>query len=135
MRKIALILVLVVVAGSTSVWAGDVLTRVWVSDVVHLDSPGALEHLRSTNPAHYAQAVKILAEANHLCRPAKAELLRAHPEANDDSCATMLLRASNPPKREVRFSLDHTQYVALVSITDDPPRLMAASEQPAPGDR
>jgi hypothetical protein len=134
MRKIALTWVLVVVAGSTSVWASDVVTSVW-RDVVRLDSPGALEHLRSTNPAHYAQAIKILADANHLCRPTKAELLRAHPKANDDSCVTMLLRASNPPKREVRFLLDHTQYVALVSVTDDPPRLMAASEQPAPGDR
>jgi hypothetical protein len=47
----------------------------------------------------------------------------------------MILRASNPPKREVRFSLDHTEYVALVALTDDPPRLMAASDPPAPGDR
>ena len=125
MQKIALTLVLAV-TGSTGAWAGE---------VIRLDSPGALEHLRIANPAHYAQALKILADANHLCRPIKAELLRAHPKADDDSCATILLRASDPPKREVRFSLDHTQYVALVSVTDDPPRLMAASEQKVPGDR
>src|SRR5215471_10069755 len=125
MRKIALTLVLAV-AGSTGVWADE---------VVRLDNPGALEHLRTTNPAHYAQATRILAEANHLCRPTQAQILRAKPEANEASCATMLLWASNPPKRVVQFSLDHTRYVAVVAITDDPPRLMAASQPPPPADR
>jgi hypothetical protein len=115
MRKIAFALALTV-AGSTGAWADE---------EVRLDSPAALEHLRSTNPAHYAQAVKILADANHLCRPARGELQRAHPE--EPSCTEFLLRTSNPPKREVRFSLDHTRYVALVTVTDDPPRFMAAN--------
>jgi hypothetical protein len=118
MRKLACVLALTIGA-STGAWAGD---------EVRLDSPAALEHLRATNPAHYAQAVKILAEANHLCRPAQGELQRARPE--DDrkpACAALLLRTSNPPKREVRFWLDHTRYIALVPVTDDPARLIAAN--------
>ena len=118
MRKLALALALTV-GSCAGAWAGD---------VVHLDSPAALAHLRATNPANYAQAVKILAEANHLCRPSEPALQRAHPEANDPSCTT-LLRTSDPPKRQVRFWLDHVEYVALVAVTDDPARLMAANDR------
>jgi hypothetical protein len=39
----------------------------------------------------------------------------------------MLLRTSNPAKREITFRLDDTKYIALVAMTDDPPRLVAAS--------
>jgi hypothetical protein len=117
MWKLALALTLTLSAGA------------WAEDAIRIDNPAALAHLRATNPAHYAQAVKILAEANHLCRPAQGEFQRARPDAEDPSCAASLLRASNPPKREVRFWLDHIEYVALVAVTDDPARLMAANER------
>ncbi len=117
MRKITLTL-----AFAVSVWTGA-----WAGEVVRLDGPKALEQLRATNPSHYAKALKILAEANHLCRPTQAQIQHARPEAKDESCESMLLRTSNPPKREVRFSLDHTTYVALVALTDDPARLIAAN--------
>jgi hypothetical protein len=123
MRKVALSLALLAAVSAATAWADD--------GVVRLDSPAALEHLRATNPAHYAQAMKILASANHLCRPAAAGIQKAQvPDTADASCAGSLLRASDPPKREVQFSLGHTRYAALVTVTDDPPRLMAASGQP-----
>lgn len=43
--------------------------------------------------------------------------------AQDLKCADSLLGTSNPPKWEITFRLDDTRYVALVVITDDPPRL------------
>jgi hypothetical protein len=117
MRKIALALALTV-TGLTSAWADD--------GVVRLDTAKALANLRASNPAHYAQAVEILASANHLCRPTGGELQQAQSES-DASCSASVLQTSNPPKREIRFSLDRIQYAARVTVTDDPPRLLAAS--------
>jgi hypothetical protein len=97
--------------------------------VVRLDRPGALAELRATNPAHYARAQKILAAANHLCRPTKGEVDYAKFDAKNISCIRSLIKTSNPPKREIRFRLDDTQYIALVTLTDDPPRLVAAGPQ------
>jgi hypothetical protein len=36
------------------------------------------------------------------------------------------VKTSNPPKREISFRLDDTRYVALVTLTEDPPKLVAA---------
>jgi hypothetical protein len=41
---------------------------------VYLDGPSDLARLRQANPAHYARAERILAEANQLCRPGPGEL-------------------------------------------------------------
>jgi hypothetical protein len=64
MRKVALTLALAA-AGAAGAWADG---------VVYLDDPAALEQLRTSNPTHYARAQKILAAANHLCRPKPAEI-------------------------------------------------------------
>jgi hypothetical protein len=48
-------------------------------------------------------------------------------DAKNITCAGMLLRTSNPPKRQLSFRLDDTQYIALVAVTDDPPKIVAAS--------
>jgi hypothetical protein len=95
--------------------------------VVRLDDPAAMDHLRTTDPTHYARVVKILASANHLCRPGQGEIQHTDREATDLSCAPSLLRTSNPPKHEVRFRMDGKLYVGLVALTDDPARLMAAN--------
>jgi hypothetical protein len=94
--------------------------------VVHLDSAASLAQLRATNPVHYARAQKILAAANHLCRPTAGEVQYADFGAKDISCARSFVKTSNPPKREIRFRLDDTRYVALVILTDDPAKLVAA---------
>ena len=94
--------------------------------VVYLDSAAALEQLRTSNPAHYAKAERIMAAANVLCRPGRADLQAAKKDAAGFSCAPMLLRTSNPPKRQITFRLDDTRYVALVTVTDDPPQLVSA---------
>lgn len=96
------------------------------AEVIHLDDPAALAHLRATNPGHYARAERILAAANQLCRPGTRRLYPARFGAQDFTCERMLLKTSNPPKRYVTFRLDQTRYAALVPVTDDPPRLIAA---------
>lgn len=104
--------------------AGDIPSQV-VDRTVYLDAR-ALEELRATNPDHYARATRILAVANHLCRPhlPEATLVEFHME--DFSCRAMLLLTSLPPQREIGFRLDHTRYIARVFVTDDPPRAVPA---------
>ena len=118
MNKVAVTLALTMAVAASAAWAGE--------GIVRLDTPKELAHLRATNRAHYEQALKILSAANHLCRPDNGALQKAQSPA-DAACGASLLYTSNPVKREIRFFLDHTQYAALVTVTDDPPRLMAAS--------
>ena len=117
--RIAAIMLGLALASSGSAIAGS-------PRVVYLDGPTALDHLRATRPDHYARAQRILAAANRLCRPDGARVLPAFLDARDLSCSEMLLRTSNPPKREIEFRLDDVRYIALVRLTDDPPRIVAA---------
>jgi hypothetical protein len=123
MRRIAF--AMAVAAYVSAAWAGNE----GGGGVVHLDGPASLAELRATNPAHYARAQKILAAADHLCRPTAGEVEYAKFDARNISCIRSLIRTSNPPKREISFRLDDTQYIALVTLTDDPPRLVAAGSQ------
>lgn len=106
-----------------TVTAGDVLAQVFPKEV-YLDAR-ALAELRATNPGHYARATRILAAANHLCRPHLPEATLAGLHVQDFSCSMVLL-TSLPPQREIAFQLDHTRYIARVYITDDPPRVLPA---------
>ena len=120
MRKSALGLGLAV-ACMSGAWTGGVAA----GGEVHLNGPEDLAQLRATNFRHYQQALKIMGAANELCRPHAGKI--DHPDAKDVSCTQMLLRTSNPAKRDLRFRLDNTTYIALVTLTDDPPRLVAAT--------
>lgn len=115
MRRVALTLGMAVVAATA--WAGD--------SVVHLNGAADLEQLRHSHPGHYKQALKIIDSAKELCKPHAAAI--EHADAKEVSCSQMLLRTSNPAKREIKFQLDDTTYIALVTMTDDPPKLVAAS--------
>jgi hypothetical protein len=115
MRRVALTLGLSLVAAAA--WADE--------PVVHLNGPADLAQLRQSNPSHYRQAVKIIDSANQLCRNHAGEVEQT--KAKNVACSEMLLRTSNPAKREISFRLDSTDYVALVAMTDDPPKLIAAT--------
>jgi hypothetical protein len=91
-----------------------------IQSPVRLDSPDQLANLRATNPDHYARARRIMVAANRLCRPGAPKLQETNLHRRDFSCGQVFL-TSNPPKREISFKLDTTQYVALVTITDTPP--------------
>jgi len=93
---------------------------------VYLYGDHDLQWLRQSNPDHYARAEHILAAANHLCRPGLPRTEFAAASAHDVHCAEMLLRTSNPPKFSLSFTLDDTRYIALLTVTDDPPRAIPA---------
>ena len=64
---------------------------------------------------------------------------RGHPtlqysqfDAKDLHCEALLLKTSNPPKKQLEFQLDDVHYVALVTITDDQPRLVKADDESEP---
>ena len=111
-------------ACATAAIAGEAPLTVPPSRTVYLDGPSDLARLRELNPAHYGRAERILAAANHLCRPHPGELQEAG--ARDLACDGSLYRTSNPPKWQITFTLDDTRYVALVTVTDDPPRPVPA---------
>jgi hypothetical protein len=94
--------------------------------VVYLNGAADLERLRSSNPDHYWKAERILAAADHLCRPGPAEVQYVGFDISDLACSRMLLKTSNPPKWQIAFRLDDTRYVALVTVTDDAPRVIPA---------
>jgi hypothetical protein len=129
MRRIPVTLGMVFVCVSGA-WAQP---GVWAADArageVYLDGPASLAQLRAANPIHYQRALKIIDAANELCRPKAGELEYAKFDAKNISCARALLKTSNPPKRQLSFRLDDTQYIALVTVTDDPPKLVAASSR------
>ena len=62
-----------------------------------------------------------MAAANVLCRPGRTAMQRTGLVPGDFACGHVFL-TSNPPKREISFTLDATHYVALVTITDSPPK-------------
>src|SRR5437764_12702346 len=75
-------------SGIQTVAAGDIPAQVF-DRTVYLDSR-ALDELRSSNPDHYARARRILAAANHLCRPPVPQVELAEFGARDFPCAPML---------------------------------------------
>jgi len=105
-------------------WADEPVDPQIFTPPVSLNSTVDLARLHATNPDHYARAVRLMKAANTLCRPGEPKLQNT--DGRDISCA-MLLLTSNPPKRALSFTLDNTRYVAIVTITADPPEFMHAN--------
>jgi len=123
MRK----LILATFVCSASVcWADEPAAAVVFKPPVRLDSASALAQLRRTNPDHYARAVRLMNNANTLCNPGAPKLQNA--DGRNISCA-MLLLTSNPPKRELSFTIDNTSYIAIVTVTADRPHLTDAAQR------
>jgi len=118
MRRISLVLGVFALVALFAMQVG----AAFPDKVVYLDGAADLARLRATHPEHAARAEKIIAAANELCRPGPGDISYASFQARDISCSEMLLRTSLPPKRQIDFTLDDTRYIALVVITDDPPR-------------
>jgi hypothetical protein len=125
--RISTLPLLALAAGVYPSMAADFIASPAPPVVIHLDGAKSLHALRATNPAHFARAERIIAAANELCRPGPLEGVLARFAAQDISCSESLLKTSNPPKKELQFTLDRTRYVALVAITDDPPRVRPAT--------
>ena len=93
---------------------------------VYLDGLQSLQELRYSNPRHYEQVLRILAAADEICRPHAAQIEFSRFAARDVGCQASFLLTSNPPKRQLSFTLDDTHYIARVAITSDPPKLVKA---------
>jgi len=89
--------------------------------VVYLYGVTSMEQLKSANPNHYARAERIIAAADEICKPGPDEVEFVKFDAKEISCRGMLVKLSNPPKREIGFTLDDVRYVALVTLTDSKP--------------
>jgi hypothetical protein len=111
-------------------WADKPVDTFDPRPAVRLNSAADLAHLRKTNPDHYARAVRLISSANRLCDPGAPKLQNAKLQSADghDISCDLLLLTSNPPKRALSFTLDGTRYVAIVTITADPPQLTHAAQ-------
>lgn len=93
---------------------------------VYLDGVSDLDQLKKSNPEHYERAQRILTAADYLCAPGPPRTEFAAASARGVNCSAHLLRTSNPPKFTLSFVLDDTRYIALVTVTYDPPRATPA---------
>lgn len=115
---------IVVVDGKTSIVAianEPAAARPVAPRIVYLYGAASMEQLKSANPNHYARAERIIAAADELCKPGPDQVQFAKFEAREISCEGSLIKLSNPPKREIGFTLDHVRYIALVTLTDSKP--------------
>lgn len=98
--------------------------------VVYLHGFADLEKLRAANPNHHARAERIIAAADELCKPGPDQVYFASFEARNISCQGAFLRTSNPPRREIGFTLDAVRYVALITVKDSPPQFRHVPGEP-----
>jgi hypothetical protein len=111
-------MIAVCVCSATLTWARDAVV---INPPVRLDTQQELDNLRATNPSHYARAKRLIAAANTQCPPGQPRLQSTELKSGHLSCGQVLL-TSNPPKREISFTLDGISYAALVRVTADPPK-------------
>lgn len=115
MRMLAILAAIAVAATGASADTG----------VVNLDSPAALEHLRTSNPAHFKKVSEILARIHDQPPGSVPKWLEARFDARDIDYSAMLL-VSYPPKRNLSFQLDQVRYKALLSVPDSQPAFIPA---------
>jgi hypothetical protein len=101
--------------------------------VVYLTNARALDELRVSNPAHYARAKRILADADQVCRPGKPQVVPLQSGAEDIACTRSLIFTSYPPQRQLRFRLDDTVYIAMVFLTEPGAKLTPIPAPAKPG--
>ena len=95
--------------------------RVAPRTTIYLYGEADLEKLRQANPSHYARAQSLIAESDEICKPGRDELEYVKYDAKAVSCRSMFIKTSNPPKRELGFTLDDVRYVAVITLKDTAP--------------
>lgn len=93
---------------------------------VDLRSAAALEQLRRSNPAHYAKIRQILAGLREQPERVEGDWLETRFDAHGVELSRFLFKTSDPPKQELRFTLDDVRYVMHVTRSD-----IAAAVAPA----
>ena len=86
---------------------------------VDLNRPGALDALKASNPQRYDQVSRILQVAERTsCRYVGPQLFKAAGLDVKEAACAMLLLTSLPAKRHMTFTIEDTQYTAIVSMQD-----------------
>lgn len=95
-----------------------------------------LEELKTSNPAHYERAVKVIDETSKPCehgawqsRPVPVQ------RSLSPECSTFALQTSNPPKRQVSFVVDDTLYIANVVLKQTDARVWRLEPAPRARDK
>jgi len=85
---------------------------------IDLDVPGNLEAVARADPDHFAKIRRILAEVpeHSPAEDSVARWMRTEFQARDIQY-TDLVMTSLPPKKRLKFSLDGTSYVKIVTLT------------------
>jgi hypothetical protein len=94
---------------------------------VDLDTPGALGRVQRDNPAHFAAITRILREAPAQRPQALAGWVRTAFDAR--MAPAMLVKTSYPPQARLEFTLDDTDYRAVVTLRNVEPSLSPATGQ------
>jgi hypothetical protein len=91
---------------------------------VDLNQPEALQRLARENPFHFAMIRRILAGVDMMPEQAVGRWMKTQFNATDVTYSPVLL-TSDPPKKQLAFTLETTHYSALLSLTPDGARLVA----------
>jgi hypothetical protein len=91
---------------------------------VDLEQPGALERLHRDNPAHFRAVQQILREVPVRKPETVVRWIRTAFDA--DMASVLRIKTSYPPKARLSFTLDETEYSALVTMRNTEPALMPA---------
>jgi hypothetical protein len=92
---------------------------------IDLNEPGALDRLARDNPDHYAKIRRILAEVDEIPEQSVGRWMKAQFNATDITYSPILF-TSNPPQKEISFTLEATHYEALIFLTQDGAQLLPA---------
>ena len=84
---------------------------------VSLNDADALARLRQSNPRHYQIVRRVIAAASELCEASKGTPMKMKLAVQDLHCAQAWY-TSNPPKRELDFTIEDTTYSALIVMAD-----------------
>ena len=109
---------IIAVAGLVLAWiAIATAADVGLRRTVDLDSPGAMEQVRITNPAHFDKIVKIVDGVVQQADSAVPRWLRVNFDARDVTYRPVVM-TSHPPKRRLAFGLDDTRYEIVLVLTN-----------------
>jgi hypothetical protein len=91
---------------------------------VDLNQPEALGRLARDNPFHFAMIRRILAGVDTVPENTVVRWMKAQFNATDVTYSPVLL-TSEPPRKQLTFTLETTHYSAVLSLTPEGARLVA----------
>jgi hypothetical protein len=108
--------------------AGAVTSIAAQFGTIDLNQPEVLERLARENPFHFAMIRRILAGVDTMPEHAVGRWMKAQFSATDVTYSPVLL-TSDPPKKQLTFTLETTRYSALLALTPDGARLVASGPE------